>query len=66
MDRQGTLTWGWHPDPYAQHQERYISVDGDPTKLVRDFGRESYDPPPDGTAREDAQGEQRSGIAQSA
>ncbi len=42
-----TLVWGWHPDPYGIHQERYVSVDGVPTKLVRDGGQESYDPPPD-------------------
>jgi hypothetical protein len=46
-----TLAWGFHPDPYRIHQERYISVDGVPTKLVRDGGVETYDPPPDGTVR---------------
>lgn len=45
MDREG-LGWGWHRDPYGIHQERYISVDGEATRLVRDDGRESYDPPP--------------------
>lgn len=45
------LAWGWHPDPYGIHQERYISADGEPTKLVRDDGRESYDPPPGGPVR---------------
>ena len=45
-----TATWGWHPDPYRIHQERYVSVDGVATKLVRDGGQESYDPPPDPTA----------------
>jgi len=40
------LAWGWYPDPYRVHEERYISADGRPTKLVRDAGRESYDPPP--------------------
>jgi hypothetical protein len=45
-----TLAWGFHPDPYRIHQERYISVDGLPTELVRDGGVETYDPPPDGTA----------------
>jgi len=44
---QGTVTWGWHPDPYRIHQERYVSVDGVATQLVRDGGHESYDPPPD-------------------
>jgi hypothetical protein len=46
-----TLAWGWHADPYGIHEERYISVDGVPTKLVRDGGRESYDPPPESMAR---------------
>lgn len=45
------LSWGWHPDPYRIHEERYVSVDGTPTKLVRDGGRESYDPPPGVTAQ---------------
>jgi hypothetical protein len=40
------LSWGFHPDPYGIHEERYISCEGDPTKLVRDRGVESYDPPP--------------------
>jgi hypothetical protein len=44
-----SLAWGFHPDPYRIHQERYISVDGLPTKLVRDGGIEAYDPPPQGT-----------------
>jgi hypothetical protein len=39
--------WGWHPDPYGKHEERYISGEGLPTKLVRDGGNESYDPPPE-------------------
>jgi len=46
MSVDGALAWGWHTDPYRKHQERYISVDGTPTKLVRDAGQESYDPPP--------------------
>jgi hypothetical protein len=46
-----TLVWGWHRDPYGIHEERWVSGDGAPTKLVRDGGHESYDPPPaaDGT-----------------
>ncbi len=40
------LFWGWHQDPYGIHEERWVSVDGVPTKLVRDGGHESYDPPP--------------------
>lgn len=40
------LAWGWHPDPFGVHEERYVSVDGEATKLVRDGGAESYDPPP--------------------
>ena len=45
------LTWGFHPDPYRMHQERYFSLDGLPTKLVRDGGIETYDPPPDRKAQ---------------
>jgi hypothetical protein len=37
---------GWYRDPFGVHQDRYFSA-GSPTKLVRDDGRESYDPPPD-------------------
>jgi hypothetical protein len=37
---------GWFRDPYQIHQDRYISQ-GQPTKLVRDCGIESCDPPPD-------------------
>jgi hypothetical protein len=37
---------GWYRDPYAIHEDRYIS-EGMPTKLVRDGGQEAYDPPPD-------------------
>jgi hypothetical protein len=36
---------GWYADPYGVHEDRYFS-DGQPTKLVRDAGIESYDPPP--------------------
>lgn len=54
MDGEAALVWGWNPDPYGKHQERYISVDGIPTKLVRDGRDESYDPPPDKTPREHA------------
>ena len=46
-----TVPWGWHPDPYGLHEERYVSVDGQPTKLVRDAGLESYDPPPEVAAK---------------
>jgi hypothetical protein len=38
---------GWHPDPFGLHELRYFSV-GNPTKLVRDGGAESYDEPPPG------------------
>jgi hypothetical protein len=38
---------GWYRDPYSVHEDRYFS-DGEPTKLVRDGGSESYDPPPPG------------------
>ena len=36
---------GWYHDPYGLHEERWYS-DGTPTRLVRDAGAESYDPPP--------------------
>jgi len=37
---------GWQRDPFGRHEQRYFSQ-GQPTKLVRDGGIESYDPPPD-------------------
>jgi hypothetical protein len=37
---------GWYRDPFAVHEDRWMSQ-GRPTKLVRDGGTESYDPPPD-------------------
>jgi hypothetical protein len=37
---------GWYRDPYLVHEDRYFSA-GQPTKLVRDGGIETYDPPPD-------------------
>jgi len=40
------LPQGWYLDPYEVHEDRYFSG-GRPTKLVRDDGVESYDPPPD-------------------
>jgi hypothetical protein len=36
---------GWYRDPYAIHSDRWFS-DGQPTRLVRDQGVESYDDPP--------------------
>ncbi len=36
---------GWQMDPFGVHEQRYFSQ-GQPTKLVRDRGIESYDPPP--------------------
>jgi hypothetical protein len=39
-------TFGWFLDPYHLHEFRYFSG-GIPTKLVRDAGLESFDPPPD-------------------
>jgi len=36
---------GWYLDPFKNHTDRWFS-DGEPTKLVRDDGRESYDAPP--------------------
>jgi hypothetical protein len=41
-----TQPFGWNTDPYGLHEHRYFSG-GQPTKLVRDGGRESYDEPPD-------------------
>jgi hypothetical protein len=38
---------GWYKDPYAIHDARWLS-NGRATKLVRDAGQTSYDPPPDG------------------
>src|SRR5689334_21494685 len=37
---------GWYRDPFGIHEDRWMSQ-GQPTKLVRDGGAESYDPPPD-------------------
>ena len=46
MQSTGASTWGWYRDPFQEHEDRYFS-EGKPTKLVRDSGRESFDPPPD-------------------
>ena len=40
------VTTGRHSDPFGVHEARYFSADGQPTKLVRDRGVESYDEPP--------------------
>ena len=40
------LAEGWYRDPFAIHEDRWMSQ-GRPTKLVRDGGVEAYDPPPD-------------------
>ena len=40
---------GWQTDPFGMHEERYFSA-GQPTKLVRDGGTETYDEPPSATA----------------
>src|SRR6516165_12043961 len=40
-----TQAEGWYLDPFKLHTERWFS-NGQPTKLVRDDGEESYDPPP--------------------
>lgn|SRR5215469_6132360 len=45
------LAEGWYRDPFGIHEDRWISQ-GLPTKVVRDGGRESYDPPPAGTLPE--------------
>ncbi len=36
---------GWHPDPYLQHEMRYYSMDGQPSRLVSSGGKTSLDPP---------------------
>ena len=41
-----TQAEGWYRDPFAIHEDRWMSQ-GRPTKLVRDGGAEAYDPPPD-------------------
>jgi len=62
MNEDLGVVWGWRPDPYRLHQERYISGDGIPTKLVRDGRMESYDPPPPDMAdTEVAVGQEASG-----
>jgi hypothetical protein len=40
------LRKGWHPDPYGLHELRYFSMDGKPSRLVRDGDVQSSDPPP--------------------
>ena len=37
---------GWYTDPFARHEERWMS-NGRPTKLVRDQTKVSQDEPPD-------------------
>jgi hypothetical protein len=37
---------GWRPDPFGLHELRYFSMDGRPTRLVRDGDVLSHDPPP--------------------
>jgi hypothetical protein len=44
----GRVIQGWHSDPFGIHEARYFSAAGQPTKLVRDRGVESYDEPPSG------------------
>jgi hypothetical protein len=44
----GTDSGGWHLDPFDRHEHRWFS-EGAPTRLVRDAGVESYDPPPEPT-----------------
>jgi hypothetical protein len=38
---------GWHEDPFGIHELRYFSIDGIPSRLVRDGGVQSSDPPPE-------------------
>jgi hypothetical protein len=40
------VTEGWYLDPYAIHEQRWMSA-GQPTTLVRDRGVEANDEPPD-------------------
>ena len=47
MECGRTNARGWYRDPFGRHEDRYFSM-GAPTKLVRDAGVESYDPPPRG------------------
>ena len=47
MDTTTVAAQGWYRDPFGRHDDRYFSA-GTPTKLVRDGGLESYDPPPEG------------------
>jgi hypothetical protein len=44
----GKVVQDWQPDPFGLHEARYFSATGQPTKLVRDRGTESYDEPPSG------------------
>jgi hypothetical protein len=37
---------GWRADPFGIHELRYFSMDGRPTRLVRDGDVLSHDPPP--------------------
>jgi hypothetical protein len=37
---------GWRPDPFGTHELRYFSMDGRPTRLVRDAEVLAHDPPP--------------------
>jgi hypothetical protein len=46
MTMVGAAAQGWYWDPFHEHEDRYFSA-GHPTKLVRDAGHESFDPPPD-------------------
>ena len=36
---------GWRTDPYGVHEQRYFSLDGKPTRLVRDGGKTSHTSP---------------------
>jgi hypothetical protein len=44
---------GWYTDPFGRHEARWMS-DGEPTKLVRDAGVESFDEAPDETPSHEA------------
>ena len=47
------LAEGWCTDPFGRHEARWMS-NGEPTKLVRDAGVDSFDAPPEEAPRQAA------------
>jgi hypothetical protein len=45
VDGDGVPAQGWYRDAYGLHEDRWMSG-GQPTNLVRDQGKESFDEPP--------------------